>query len=89
MTQSDIVCFVCHLTLGDCTCEDADQRMREATNAHELLMKWCMVCDKHFARCKCEKPHFGYRTGGKVFEFPAEGMLTLDGRRVFPDPHTR
>lgn len=55
-------CGICGTDVGQCTCPDIDERLKSLTL---VLMKWCLECDKHYARCKCAEPVFGVRTDGK------------------------
>lgn len=64
--MSSMTCGKCNHGIGDCICPDADQRLREASDSEFILFKWCRKCDKHYARCKCEEPDFGVRSGGVV-----------------------
>jgi len=60
-------CVTCNTDVHDCTCPDIDDRLRELTGASgPLLARWCLACDKHYARCRCTEPLFGVRTGGKT-----------------------
>jgi len=60
-------CGRCNNPLNECTCPDIDERMRELTGpGSHLLAKWCLNCDKHYARCRCAEPLFGVRTDGKT-----------------------
>jgi hypothetical protein len=59
-------CMRCNVDLAECSCPDIDQRLKDASDSAHQAVKWCMVCDKHYARCRCEEPVFGIRTAGKV-----------------------
>lgn len=64
-------CAKCNNELGDCVCPDIDDRLRALDM---VILKWCLTCDKHYARCKCAEPIFGIRTDGRTMpttmEFP-------------------
>lgn len=89
-TDLGLVCGRCGLGIGDCICADADTRMREASDSKHVIFKWCRTCDNHYARCKCEVPNFGVRTGGVVYgpEY-LDKMRSLDGHRIQIDPKVR
>lgn len=55
-------CSKCQNELGDCICPDMDERLSSLKDSPHLAFKWCKVCDKHYARCKCAEPQF-YITG--------------------------
>ena len=46
-------CCKCDNDLGDCTCEDMEERLAGISH---LAWKRCKTCQKHHARCKCETP---------------------------------
>jgi len=49
-------CMQCGKNLIDCTCPDLKERLDSLKSSNNLLMKWCSVCDNHYAVCKCENP---------------------------------
>lgn len=59
-------CNKCGNDVGACTCPDIDQRLREASDSPHVMIKWCLTCDKHYARCRCAEPLFGVRHAGKT-----------------------
>lgn len=59
-------CGKCLNDLHDCACADVDERLRSATDLDGFAARWCMECDKHYARCRCAEPIWGIRVGGKV-----------------------
>ena len=68
-------CGKCNKDLQECICFDIDTRLLELSNkGGSFLFKWCLNCNKHYARCRCKEPLFGIRTDGKVMsttmEFP-------------------
>lgn len=85
-----LTCGTCGKRIAECTCKDQDERLRQASDSDYVIFKWCRKCDKHYARCKCEVPDFGVRTGGVVHgpEY-LEGMRNLDGNQVRIDPTIR
>ena len=61
-------CGICNTDVKDCTCPDADERLKAITH---VAFKWCSKCDKHYARCRCESPVFVMRIGDKRSPLPA------------------
>lgn len=60
-------CDKCDKDLHECVCSDIDQRMKELTDeGGPLIAKWCLSCDKHYARCRCSEPLLGVRHNGKT-----------------------
>lgn len=60
-------CSKCSRDLKNCVCPDIDERMRGLTDkGGPLAAKWCMICDKHYARCRCDEPLYGIRVDGLV-----------------------
>ena len=51
-------CGKCQNDLSECTCPDIDERMASLKNSPYLAFKWCVKCDKHYARCRCAEPEF-------------------------------
>jgi hypothetical protein len=49
-------CMKCQNDLSECTCPDIEERMASLKGSSHLVMRWCSVCDKHYALCKCENP---------------------------------
>ncbi len=62
-----MICRVCQKDLGECSCEDTDQRIKKAafTPGIRFATKWCRNCDKHHSRCECETPDFFIVMGGE------------------------
>lgn len=85
-----MTCGVCGQDVATCACADQDARLRQASDGDAVIFKWCRKCDKHYARCRCQEPDFGIRTGGQVYgpEY-LDSAQTLDGRRVRIDPKVR
>lgn len=48
-------CEICRTDLSGCTCIDLEIRLDSITN---FVYKKCLVCQKHYARCKCTKPNW-------------------------------
>lgn len=51
-------CVKCHNDLSDCTCPDIDERMADLAGSEHFVYKMCLVCGKHYARCKCSVPQW-------------------------------
>ena len=49
-------CIICKNDLADCTCDDIEERLANLNNIPNVIYKKCRICEKHYARCKCEKP---------------------------------
>jgi len=61
-----LVCNRCGVSVAICACPDMDQRLRECCDHEHVAFKWCLSCNRHYARCRCKEPLFGVRTGGKT-----------------------
>lgn len=48
-------CVKCHNELQDCTCSDIDERLADLAGSF-LVYRMCLICGKHYARCKCTSP---------------------------------
>ena len=60
-------CSKCNKDLNECICPDIEERLKELTGKKgPLIAKWCLNCDKHYARCRCTEPLWGVREDGKV-----------------------
>ena len=46
----------CQNDLSECICPDIEERMASLKGSSYVVMRWCSVCDKHYALCKCENP---------------------------------
>lgn len=77
--MSPLLCATCRQTIGQCTCTDADARMRQLARdpSCPIILKWCRACDKHYARCRCTMPDFCIVGGGRTFQ--PEELKTLSG----------
>lgn len=84
---SDLVCTAeGGIPITQCTCPDADARLKHASESEHVIFKWCRRCDRHFARCDCPPPlDFYMRSGGKEVPVPPGGFKTAAGGRVIPD----
>lgn len=49
-------CAICHNDLIDCNCKDKEERLNRILQNSSIICKWCTVCKKHYALCKCETP---------------------------------
>lgn len=65
-----MTCMVCHHDLSTCTCPDIDVRLLEAFASESLAARWCSACDRHYARCRCVRPVWVMRTGGRNEPLP-------------------
>jgi hypothetical protein len=82
-------CEKCRTDIGGCRCPNADERLRQLarTPGTNVAMKWCLTCDKHYARCECEPPQFVIITGGQVVA--GDTFRTADGGTVRIDLNSR
>ena len=55
-------CVKCNNELAVCTCEDIDERLAGLSDA--IVYRKCLICGRHYARCKCENPVWG--TSGQM-----------------------
>ena len=75
-----MICLQCNTDLEECTCPDLGDRMREASGpGRHVVCRWCRVCDQHYAVCRCERPRWMLRSGGKLYQLPAAQ------RALYPD----
>jgi hypothetical protein len=51
-------CVRCRNDLQKCTCPDIDERMADLAGSSHFVYKMCLVCGKHYERCKCSSPQF-------------------------------
>lgn len=65
-------------------CPEMDGVLKGIAFAPEgrVAFKWCRLCDKHYARCKCESPQFYIVCGGVEMTMPLTDLL---GHTVVPD----
>ena len=56
-------CVTCNNDIADCVCPDISERLAKAFSSPNLAARWCLKCDQHYARCKCETPEWGIKTG--------------------------
>lgn len=49
-------CGKCRNELQNCTCSDIDERMAALAGSEFFVYKMCLVCGRHYARCKCISP---------------------------------
>ena len=84
MSETWMVCENCNLAINLCTCPDVDERLATIPSTH-VAVKWCRVCNKHYARCKCPVPDF-YVRGGPQGESELSEWIehwhTVDGKRL-------
>jgi len=81
-----MICTTCRHTIGACTCPDADQKLHDlAYGDAPLTFKWCLTCDRHYARCQCATPDFYVIANGKEVPIPAGGFPNAGGGRTMPD----
>jgi hypothetical protein len=51
-------CVKCSKELANCTCSDIDERMKDLAGSSHFCYQMCLVCGKHFQRCKCVSPRW-------------------------------
>ena len=50
-------CAVCQKDLSECTCSDIDERLAKLADPKgNVVYRMCLVCGRHYARCKCQEP---------------------------------
>ena len=54
--RTNMYCHGCENNVKDCTCEDLEKRLDEAVQSGHFDYNKCLMCGKHYARCRCEKP---------------------------------
>ena len=52
-----MICNVCDKQLNLCQCPDIDERMKAMAETIGNSLSWCVSCDHHWQRCKCDNPH--------------------------------
>jgi len=52
-------CTKCDNELCDCVCDDIDERLATLGVTSNVIYRKCLVCGKHYGRCKCAKPVWG------------------------------
>ena len=50
----NMICSKCQKDIDECQCEDIDNRIESLKDS--ILYRKCKICEKHYARCKCENP---------------------------------
>lgn len=82
-------CTRCNLTPDKCQCPDFDERIRRIVWSadSQVAVKWCIPCDKHYLRCKCEPPKFTMVCQGKAVE--GDTFMTAEGYPVKIDLNSR
>lgn len=65
--RSELSCDACNRNIADCICPDIDERLRVAATDLEsnFIAKWCVGCNKYWARCRCAAPQFRIFSGGQ------------------------
>ena len=58
-------CMQCNRDLGRCECPDLPERLAEIGQSANIVSRYCRICDKHYALCKCEIPEWAMKSGGK------------------------
>lgn len=56
--QTYLTCITCEQTIDKCKCNDMDERLRELFGDPHILFHVCILCLRHFTRCKCKAPLF-------------------------------
>lgn len=49
-------CAVCRKSLEKCDCLDLQDRLN---SLGKIVYKKCLICNQHYALCKCENPKWG------------------------------
>lgn len=49
-------CEICEKNLTGCNCDDLEDRLDDVVKSGHFDYKKCARCEKHYNRCKCEKP---------------------------------
>lgn len=65
--RSDLHCTVCNQNIAECTCPGVDDKMYAMAmdpNSH-FAAKWCVGCNRYWARCRCAEPQFRLYMGGQ------------------------
>jgi|GEM_PF-1756633 len=47
-------CHNCQSELKNCTCDDLEDRLDKAVSLGHFDYNKCLMCGKHYARCKCK-----------------------------------
>ena len=73
--MNGFVCGKCNRVLqDDCTCSDRAERLQGLGDMSAVAVKWCVLCDQHYALCECgDHAEFMVKSGGKI---SAPGRLT-------------
>ena len=72
-----MICTKCNQPIVNCICPDKEARLSKLGEAGSYVaIKFCILCNKHYALCKCEKPEFKMKAGGKIMELPAHASRT-------------
>lgn len=53
-----MTCMKCNQHVSKCTCGDIKERLAAIANHPNIVVKWCLICDNHYARCRCVEPEF-------------------------------
>lgn len=84
--MTSLSCTVCGATVDQCACPDIDARLRKSFHdptGTYVMAKWCRRCDKHYARCTCERPDFYILSAGQ--DISHQTFRMADGTIVVPD----
>ena len=58
-------CVKCQNDLYDCTCPDIDERLAKLGGSKSYVVyRMCIICKKHYSRCKCVSPQWGLSNNG-------------------------
>ena len=55
-------CSKCQNEMIDCTCSDKDERLKAISESGFFAVRYCTVCNKHYASCKCSEPKWALGT---------------------------
>ena len=68
-------CAKCQNEMERCICVDASARLRSLSDeGGPMVMRWCTVCDEHYARCQCSNPIWKIRADGELRELAEFGI---------------
>lgn len=59
-------CCRCQKDLSECTCEDLEERLKDAVAGGQFVYKYCKKCGHHYAKCKCDDPEWSIKTDKNV-----------------------
>lgn len=51
-------CTICKKDVGDCICEDIEERLSSLGKSPFVAYRMCKKCGQHYSRCRCEEPEW-------------------------------